>query len=157
MIRGLSRPALLSLAVQKGTNWQWANESSLSPSGAQLPPLHSWPSLLFTFVVFPLLYLSPPPPLPPLFFLLHISFLDDFLLFLPRIERCCPAPASSSVDCGLAEPNADHESRRHRTDHLHIPIRSCFLILTIRNGAVAPSPRSFCLTRRGRREITSGE
>lgn len=154
MIRGLSWPALLSLAVQKGTNWQWANESSLSPSGAQLPPLHSWPSFLFTFVVFPLLYLSP---LPPLFFLLHISFLDDFLLFLPRIERCCPASASSSVDCGLAEPNAAHESRSHHTDHLHIPIRSCFLILTIRNGAGAPSLRSFCLTRRGRREITSGE
>lgn len=157
MIRGLSWPALLSLAVQKGTNWQWANESSLSPSGAQLPLLHSWPSLFFTFVVFPHLYLSPPPPLPPLFFLLHISFMGDFLLFLPRIERCCPASASPSVDCGLAEPNAGHESRSRRTDHLHIPIRSCFLIRTIRNGAVAPSLRSFCLTWRGRREITSGE
>lgn len=80
MIRGLSWPALLSLAVQKGTNWQWANESSLSPSGAQLPPLHSWPSLLFTFVVFPLLYLSP---------LLH--FLHCFSSFtFPFWTTSCP-------------------------------------------------------------------
>lgn len=38
LIRGLCWLALLSLAVQKGTNWQWADESPLSPSCAQLPP-----------------------------------------------------------------------------------------------------------------------
>lgn len=93
----------------------------------------------------------------PLLHFLHCFSSFTFPFWTTSCSFFLVLSASSSVDCGPAEPSADGESRSHQTDHLHIPIRSCFLLLTIRNGAVAPSPRSFCLTRRGRREITSGE
>lgn len=76
LIRGLCRPPLLSLAVQKGTNWQWANESPLSLSGAQLPPLHSGPRFSLPLLCFALLYLFPL-----LLCLCSITF--PFLSFLP--------------------------------------------------------------------------
>lgn len=62
-----------------------------------------------------------------------------------------PASGSSSVDCGLAEPNAI------RLTKPATPLRSGFLILTIGTHAVAPSLYSFRLMRRRRQEITSGE
>lgn len=138
MIRGLCWPPLLSLAVQKGTNWQWANESPLSLSGAQLPPLHSGPPFSLPLLCLP-----------------SFIYFPSSCVFAPSRSPSFPffrwpASGSSSVDCGLAQ-NAI------RLTKAAPPIRSGFLILTVETHAVALSLCSFRLMRRRRQEITSGE
>lgn len=154
MIRGLCWPPLLSLAVQKGTNWQWANESPLSLSGAQLPPQRSGPPFPLPLLCLPSFIYSPPPLL---FSLLHISCPPHFLLFLPATEpSAAPRPAPPLWIAGWQRQTRARNRAAIRLTEPAPPMRSAYLILTTGTCAAALSPRSFRLMRRGRQEITSG-
>lgn len=116
LIRTLCWPPLLSLAVQKGTNWQWANESPLSLSGAQLPPLRPGPPFslpllcLLSFIYFPSSCVFAPS-----------HFLSASLPALPRSYRAFRPACVRLLLRGLAEPNAGDESSSHQADQARSP------------------------------------
>lgn len=123
--------------MQKGTNWQWANESPLSPSCAQLPPRsppsHP-PSLSLPLLLLPL-FTPPPPVLPP----------SHFLLILPLIDLFTPVPFLLTMNQAVIKLAVRHAKV------------ICFLILTGTSDATAMSLGSFCLTQCKRQQIISRE
>lgn len=91
MITGLCWPPLLSRTVQKGTNWQWPNESPLSLSCAQLPPRSASP-------------FRPPPPstFPNLccsfaVFTPHRPSRHRLLFSMPHVFLLAPLPALPTI------------------------------------------------------------
>lgn len=142
MIRGLCRPAGSFITGQAERHKLAAGQMKALYLLLELDSHLCPPPPLYLCCVSPPLFISPPP-LPP------SHFLSGPFPCLPSSYRAyrCPASGSSSVDCGPADPNAHHESSSHQPDHLHIPIRSCFLILPIGTRAAAPSLRSFRLLR----------
>lgn len=146
LIRGLCRPAGSFITGRAERHKLAAGQMKalylLLELNSHLCPRFSLPLLCFpSFIYFP--SSSSSSVFPP------SHLLSGPFPCLPSSYRAyrCPASASSSADCGPADPNAHHESSSHLTDHLHIPIRSCFLILPIGTRAAAPSLRSFRLLR----------
>lgn len=142
MIRGLCRPAGSFITGRAERHKLAAGQMKalylLLELNSHLCPPFPLPLLCFpSFIYFP--SSSSSSVFPP------SHFLSGPFPCLPSPYRAyrCRAPGSSSVGCGLADPNVHHESSSHQTDHLHIPIRSCSLILPIGTRAAGLSPRSF--------------
>lgn len=153
MIRGLCWPPLLSLALQKDTNWQRANESPLSLSGAQLPPLHSGPPFFLPLLCLPSF----------IYFPSSCSRSFTFPAYYTRsffLVSSVPLPLRPALPLwivGLQSRTQAMNQAATRMTNPAPPMRSAFLILTSETSAAALSLRSFLLMRRGRQEVTSGE
>lgn len=127
LIRGLCWLALLSLAVQKGTNWQWANESPLSPSCAQLPPRsppsHP-PSLSLPLLLLPLFT----PPLPPFCPVTLPAHSPTYWLFTPvpfflsQAARVTNDESSShQTGCSTCQSDLLSHPHRHQWCYCNVP------------------------------------
>lgn len=89
-------------------------ELNSHPSAPALPSL-------YLCCVCPPLFISPPPVFAPSHFL--SASLPALSSSYPAFR--CPASGSSSVDCGLAEPNTGDESSSHQADQARTPNEIC--------------------------------